>query len=385
MNIKEYKSHLTALLRSLPAEEREEAVSFYMESIADRIDEGMSEEEAVASIASPGQAAEAIIAEAGEKKKTLVSFEISAGDGAPDFPEEVTGIERVESIYVEESGEDEQGEEASTSSEGFFARAKKRRFTPLEWVALIVTSPLWLALVIAAAACVLALVISIAAIALALYICAWALIACIWIIGGAFVISSPAVLVFAVWGLQTGNLPYSMVNIGYSLVLFGSGMWILKAALAVTRAFLRWQKKNVVVVVVQFPKRGNKFAEEVDLVDAPNVAEQTRSADGASKEGDEGALMDGVLVESLDGDSADVSSAAAHARSYALFFRICWILAAAGFVCVLFGFLASGLDWRVFLSSNFSDGKVYLGGMEVAHPEQLFLSPHFWTEVVTGR
>ena len=50
MNIEEYKSHLTALLRSLPAEEREEAVSFYMESIADRIDEGMSEEEAVASL-----------------------------------------------------------------------------------------------------------------------------------------------------------------------------------------------------------------------------------------------------------------------------------------------------------------------------------------------
>jgi len=49
-----------------------------------------------------------------------------------------------------------------------------------------------------------------------------------------------------------------------------------------------------------------------------------------------------------------------------------------GLACALAGFLASGLDWRFFLTSNLSHGKMYLGGMEVANPEQLFLSPHFW-------
>ena len=375
MNTEEYRSQLTALLRSLPREEREEVVSFYMESIADRIDEGMSEEEAVASMVSPGQAAEAIIAEAGEKRKALVPCEASVGgNDEPDLPEGVVDIEGAEDANVE-SGEDD-----PASPDGFFARAKKRRFTPLEWVALIVTSPLWLTLLIAAVACAWVLVIGIAAIALALYICAWTLIACLWLIGGAFVVSVPVVLVFAVWGLQIGNAPFSLVNIGYSLMLFGGGMWVLKAALAVTRAFLRWQKESV---AVRFSRRGRDFAEEADLADAPNTTNLAHDAAGVSA-GSDGVLEDGAAVEAFGAGTAGASSIAARTKPYALFFRICWMLALGGIACALVGFLASGLDWRVFLTSNFSLGKMYLGGMEVAHPEQLFLSPHFLIELASS-
>lgn len=375
MNTEEYRSQLTALLRSLPREEREEVVSFYMESIADRIDEGMSEEEAVASMVSPGQAAEAIIAEAGEKRKALVPCEASVGrNDEPDLPEGVVDIEGAEDANVE-SGEDD-----PASPDGFFARAKKRRFTPLEWVALIVTSPLWLTLLIAAVACALGLVIGIAAIALALYICAWTLIACLWLIGGAFVVSVPVVLVFAVWGLQVGNAPFSLVNIGYSLMLFGGGMWVLKAALAVTRAFLRWQKESV---AARFSRRGRDFAEETDLADAPNATNLAHGAAGIST-GSGSALEDGAAVEAFGAGTAGASNIAARTKPYALFFRICWVLALGGLACALAGFLASGLDWRVFLTSHFSLGKMYLGGVEVAHPEQLFLSPHFLIELASS-
>ena len=350
MNTEEYKSQLTALLRSLPQKEREEAVSFYMESIADRIDEGMSEEEAVAMMASPGQGAGADIAEAGEKKNTRGWVVLSVdGTDEPDFPENIAGIEATEDVV-------EGSEAASTSLDGFFARAKERRFTPLEWVVLIVTSPLWLTLLVAVAACTLALAIGVAAIVLALYICAWTLIACLWIIGGAFVVSAPAALLFVIWGLQTGNIPFSLVNTGYALLLFGGGMWVLKSAFAVTRAFLRWQKENV---VVRFSRHGSNFAEETGPVDASSATNRLHYVGETSMQGDGDALKDGAAVEVLG----------------APFFRICWILALAGLACVLVGFLASGLDWRVFLTSNFSHGKVYLGGMEVACPEQLFLSP----------
>ena len=48
MNKEEYRLQLATLLYSLPEKEREEAVAFYMEMITDRMDEGMSEEEAKA-------------------------------------------------------------------------------------------------------------------------------------------------------------------------------------------------------------------------------------------------------------------------------------------------------------------------------------------------
>lgn len=41
------------------------------------------------------------------------------------------------------------------------------------------------------------------------------------------------------------------------------------------------------------------------------------------------------------------------------------------------GFIASGFDWRVFLTSLYIEGKAYLDGMLVPNPENLLFSP-FW-------
>ena len=48
MTAQEYLTELKRLLCPLSDDERKEAVAFYYESIADRIDEGLTEEEAVA-------------------------------------------------------------------------------------------------------------------------------------------------------------------------------------------------------------------------------------------------------------------------------------------------------------------------------------------------
>lgn len=48
MTAQEYLTELKRLLYPLSDDERKEAVAFYYESIADRIDEGLTEEEAIA-------------------------------------------------------------------------------------------------------------------------------------------------------------------------------------------------------------------------------------------------------------------------------------------------------------------------------------------------
>ncbi len=304
MNIEEYESQLTALLQSLPEKEREEAVAFYLELIADRIDEGVSEEEAVGSVPSPGEAAQAII--------------------------------------VEHAGKSDRH-----TSDGFFARLKRRDLKPLEWVALVVASPLWLTLLL----CAFAIAVALAAVLFTLYLCVWVLIGCIWIVGAAFLLSMPLTLLFVIWGLQTGNAPYLLVNLGYSLIFFGGGAWVLKAALKVTRIFLTWQKG----IAGRFSRH--------------HEPEENRTGENPqTSEGENEATV----------EIATPKSTFLRKR----FFRICWILVLVGLACVLAGFMASGFDWRIFTNMHISHGTMSLAGVQVADPSQLLFFPLFLLTVI---
>lgn len=61
MNKQEYVNRLNELLACLPADHRLESVSFYEEMIDDRMEDGMTEEQAVAALDAPGVAAEKIL------------------------------------------------------------------------------------------------------------------------------------------------------------------------------------------------------------------------------------------------------------------------------------------------------------------------------------
>lgn len=63
MNKHEYLEELTHQLRVIPDDEIERARAFYSKSIDDRREEGLSEQEAVASLESPVEAAQRIISE----------------------------------------------------------------------------------------------------------------------------------------------------------------------------------------------------------------------------------------------------------------------------------------------------------------------------------
>lgn len=59
----EFLSRLGELLACLPAEQVEETKAFYAEAIADRMEDGMTEAEAVAAMGTPGEVAEATLDE----------------------------------------------------------------------------------------------------------------------------------------------------------------------------------------------------------------------------------------------------------------------------------------------------------------------------------
>ena len=60
MRKEEYLNRIRDLLQALPSEDLEPSLAFYAESIEDRMEDGMSEEEAVASMESPEEAARTI-------------------------------------------------------------------------------------------------------------------------------------------------------------------------------------------------------------------------------------------------------------------------------------------------------------------------------------
>lgn len=105
MNKQEYISRLNELLACLPADHRLESISFYEEMIDDRMEDGMTEEQAVAALDAPGIAAEKIL------------------DDLPAVPRVVVKT--------------------------------RRKSRALLWGAAIIGSPLWVALTLAFAAAVL--------------------------------------------------------------------------------------------------------------------------------------------------------------------------------------------------------------------------------------
>ena len=178
MNRKEYLDRLEDLLACLPREQRAESLAFYGEMIDDRIEEGMTEEEAVAALDAPGTAAEAIL------------------DELPAVPRAVAKTRRKSRVLL--------------------------------WAAVIVGSPIWLSLLAA-----------FVAVAVSVYACIWVLAVCIWIVAVALVLAFPLGLLLAFWGMCVGNAPYALVQAGMGLVGLALGALCFKGAWAASRQLVR--------------------------------------------------------------------------------------------------------------------------------------------------
>lgn len=182
----EFLGRLGELLACLPAEQVEETKAFYAEAIADRMEDGMSEEEAVAAMGTPGEVAEATL------------------DDLPAVPRAI-------------------------------ARTR-RRSTALLWVLTIVGSPVWVPLLAA-----------FAAVAVTVYICIWVLALCVWIVAAALGGVGVVELLLAVSGVTIGHFPYALASAGVGFGLVGVALFVGAGAWAASKQIARlsalWARK----------------------------------------------------------------------------------------------------------------------------------------------
>lgn len=198
MNKTEFVLSLTKKLNGLPFEEIEDRINFYLESIDDRMEEGLSEEEAVAAVGTVDDIAAEILS---------------------DIPLARLVVEKVK---------------------------PKRRLHTWETLLLCVGSPLWISLLAAALAVVFAV-----------YAALWAVVVSLWATEVAFIASAlggtaAGITLFAVGTAAEGLflLGSALLLAGLAIPLFlgcrvatkGSLLLTKKIALSIKKAFIRKEK-----------------------------------------------------------------------------------------------------------------------------------------------
>ncbi len=158
----EYLSQIRERINGISTEDVEKNIEYYSEMIDDRIEEGMTEEEAVSQMDSPRKAADMILAETPITK--LVEDKINS----------------------------------------------KKQFRTWEIVLIALGAPLWLALLIAAISVILALVISVFAILISFYA-----------VGFAIGVTAIAGIAGAVMFAVTLNMKAAMFMLGSGLICAG--------------------------------------------------------------------------------------------------------------------------------------------------------------------
>ena len=194
MKREEYLDRIRALLQNLPPEDLERSLAFYAESIADRMEDGMSEEEAVASMESPEEAANAILLE--QPLPTLVKVRVK----------------------------------------------ERRQLSTLEILLLVLGFPLWLPLLLTALVLVFTFILL-----------TWVLVLVPASVCLALGASAIAVLFAGVLSLTKIALPALLAAPGAALVLAGLAilagfvvLGTLRLALIVTRALVRGLKSLLI-------------------------------------------------------------------------------------------------------------------------------------------
>ncbi len=191
------QAFLTALrsgLSGLPQDDIEERLTFYGEMIDDRMEEGLSEEEAVAAIGEVSEIARQAVA---------------------DTPLAKIAKERIR---------------------------PKRRLKTWEIVLLALGSPIWLSLAITAAAILFAVIVSL-----------WSVILSLWAVFASLAVSAVAAVptgaFFAVGGHGAAGLAMlsaGLVCAGLTILLFFGCMGAMKGILRLTKKITLWTKDRFI-------------------------------------------------------------------------------------------------------------------------------------------
>jgi uncharacterized membrane protein len=179
-----FLSELNDRLSGLPKDDIEERLSFYSEMIEDRMEDGLSEEEAVAAVGSVDEIAAQIIAE---------------------IPLVKVAKERIK---------------------------PKRRLRAWEIVLLALGSPLWLSLLIV-----------VFAVILSAFVVVWSVIAALWSVFAAFVGVFAGGIAAGVLFIVLGKIPVGIAMIGIGVTSAGLAIFAFFGCIAATKGVL-WLVKR---------------------------------------------------------------------------------------------------------------------------------------------
>lgn len=186
-------------LSGLPQNEVEERLSFYSEMIDDRIEEGLSEEDAVSQVGDVDKIVSQIIA---------------------DIPLTKIAIEKIK---------------------------PKRKLLAWEIVLLAVGSPIWLSLLI-----------SFFAVIFSVYASIWAVVASLWAVFGSFVASSVAGFFGGIGLLFVKKGPVGVACCGVGIALVGLSILMFYASLWATKGMVILTKKSILGIKHCFVRKENR-------------------------------------------------------------------------------------------------------------------------------
>lgn len=193
-----FLDQLRGRLGGIPEAELNERLTFYSEAIDDRGEEGLTEEEAVAAMGSVEEIAEQIIAE---------------------IPLSKLAKERIK---------------------------PKRRLGVMAILLIILGSPIWLSLGIAAAA-----------VMLSLYAVLWSLIASLWAVFAAVAVCAPGGIGAGVLFACARNVPALLSMIAGAMICGGAAIFLFFACLAATKGAARLTKGTVIRIKRCFIRKEN--------------------------------------------------------------------------------------------------------------------------------
>ena len=183
-------------LSGFPRKEVEERLNFYSEMIEDRIEEGLSEEEAVAAVGSIDEIAEQIAAE------------LSALKAAKEKTK------------------------------------PKRKLRAWEIVLLVLGAPIWASLLIGAVSVIVSL-----------YAVIWSAIASLWACFGALTACAPAGVAAGILFIIGGNIASGIAMIGAGIVCGGLAIFFFFGCLEATKGVVLLTKKVVIAIKNCFIKK----------------------------------------------------------------------------------------------------------------------------------
>ena len=200
MGKQEFLDALRAGLAGLPQEDIEERISFYAEMIDDRMEEGLTEEEAVAQIGSVEEITQQIVAE--------------------------TPLTRLVKERVK----------------------PKRRLQVWEIILLVVGSPVWFSLLIA----LLSVLFSV-------YVVLWSLILSLWAVELSFALSAVACIPAGIYLIFTGQVPTGLALIGAGVALAGLSIALFFVCRAATHGGMKLTAKIALWIKSLVIKKENEI------------------------------------------------------------------------------------------------------------------------------